>query len=149
MYHLLKQLLSAQLVPGVLVDHMDKYNMIEVGSFAAIRSEEGELYHLIKVEEKNITEESFMDASCEHGILKREPYIVRKWYSFQKESKKFALFFPQSANTMKSIVPELQINCFVWTFSYHTSMTCCSIVTKIIRSWDIKEIKQKSLLPGR
>ena len=86
------------------IDHMDRYDMIEVGSFVAIRSEKGELFHLMKVEEKKIAEESFMDPSGEHGILKREPYLVCKWYSFQKESKKFALFSPQSANTMKSIV---------------------------------------------
>ena len=86
------------------IDHLDRFNLIEVGSFVAIRSERGELLHLMKVEEKKIAEKSFMDASGNHSILEGEPYLICKWFSFQKESKKVVLFSPQSEKTEKSFI---------------------------------------------
>ena len=86
------------------MDEMDMFKLIEVNSFVAIRSERGELFHLMKVEKKKTAEKSFMDASGKHSILEGEPYLVCKWYSFQKETKKFAWFSPQSEKTMESNV---------------------------------------------
>ena len=85
---------------------MDKFNLIDIDLFIAIRSEPGsnELFHLMKVEQKQIAEKSFQDSSAEHCVLEGEPYVVCKWFSFQKETKKFASFTPQSENTEKSVI---------------------------------------------
>jgi hypothetical protein len=86
------------------MNEMDMYSMIEIDSFVTIHSERGELFHLMKVEKKEIAKKSFMDSSGNHTVLEGEPYLVCKWYSFQKESKKFAWFSPQSESTEKSVI---------------------------------------------
>ena len=72
----------------------DIYNMIERGSFIAIRAEPNshEMFHVMMVQDKHIAKENIKDASEEHCILKGEPYLVGKWFSFQKETRKFACF---------------------------------------------------------
>ena len=72
----------------------DIYNMIERGSFVAIRAEPNphEMFHVMMVQDKHIAKEDIEDASEEHCILKGEPYLVGKWFSFQKETRKFACF---------------------------------------------------------
>lgn len=82
---------------------IDLFSMIDIGSFIAIRSERGELFHLMKVEEKNAVS-GFMDSSENHSTLAGEPFLVCKWYSFQKESKKFAWFSPQPDRLEKAVV---------------------------------------------
>ena len=56
----------------------------------------------MKINDKKIAEKSFMDHG--HSVLEGEPYLVCKWYSFLKESKKFAWFSPQSSNNIDSDV---------------------------------------------
>ena len=72
----------------------DKYSIIDKNLFVAIHATPGhpEMFHLMKVEDKQIATENIMDSSGEHCVLKGEPYLKGKWYSFQKESKKFAWY---------------------------------------------------------
>ena len=58
----------------------DIYNMIERGSFIAIRAEPNshEMFHVMMVQDKHIAKENIEDASEEHCILKGEPYLVGK-----------------------------------------------------------------------
>ena len=76
------------------IETTDMYNLIDVGSFVAIRatSKSVELFHLMKVIEKGIAENNISDSSMEHCVLKGEPYLLAKWYSFHKDGKKFAQF---------------------------------------------------------
>ena len=71
------------------LDHLDMFNLIEKDSFVAIQAHQSsfELFHLMKVEEKQIATENIKDKSEEHCILQGEPYLVGKWFSFQKETK--------------------------------------------------------------
>ena len=68
--------------------------MTERGSFVAIRAEPNshEMFHVMMVQDKHIAKENIKDASEEHCILKGEPYLVGKLFSFQKESRKFSCF---------------------------------------------------------
>ena len=70
------------------------FNLIDVGSFVAIRSapQHVELFHLMKVEDKGIAQHNMEDISGEHTVLKGEPFLVGKWFSFQKETKKYAQY---------------------------------------------------------
>ena len=83
---------------------MDKFSLIDVGSFVAIRAEKYELFHLMQVVEKHIAETKIADSSGTHSILIGEPYLVCKWYSFLKEGKKLVSFTPQSEKSEKSLV---------------------------------------------
>ena len=59
--------------------------MTERGSSVAIRAEPNshEMFHVIMVQDKHIAKENIKDASEEHFILKGEPYLVGKLFSFQ------------------------------------------------------------------
>ena len=83
----------------------DIYNMIERGSFIAIRAEPNshEMFHVMMVQDKHIAKENIEDASEEHCILKGEPYLVGKWFSFQKETSKFVCF-KESKNTELALI---------------------------------------------
>ena len=91
----------------------DIYNMIERGSFVAIRAEPNshEMFHVMMVQDKHIAKENIEDASKEntedaskeHCIVKGEPYLVGKWFSFQKETRKFACF-KESTNTKLALI---------------------------------------------
>ena len=83
----------------------DIYNMIERGSFVAIRAEPNphEMFHVMMVQDKHIAKEDIEDASEEHCILKGEPYLVGKWFSFQKETSKFVCF-KESKNTELALI---------------------------------------------
>ena len=78
----------------VSIEVNDIYNMIEKESFVAIRTEPNthDMLHAMIVQDKHIATENIEDASEEHCILKGEPYLVGKWFSFQKEARKFACF---------------------------------------------------------
>ena len=83
----------------------DIYNMIERGSFVAIRAEPNsrEMFHVMMVQDKHISKENIEDVPEEHCILKGEPYLVGKWFSFQKETSKFACF-KESKNTELALI---------------------------------------------
>ena len=72
----------------------DKFSIIDEQSFVAIRAESRhpEMFHLMKVEEKRIAEHNITDSSGLHCVLKGEPYLLGKWFSFQHETKKFACY---------------------------------------------------------
>ena len=83
----------------------DIYNMIERGSFVAIRAEPNsrEMFHVMMVQDKHISKENIEDVPEEHCILKGEPYLVGKWFSFQKETSKFVCF-KESKNTELALI---------------------------------------------
>ena len=74
--------------------YIDLHSIIEENSFVAIRAEPGhpEMFHVMRVEKKSIATENIMDSSNEHCVLKGEPYLMGKWYSFEKETKRFAWY---------------------------------------------------------
>ena len=76
-----------------LVEVTDMFNLIDIGSYVAIRSAPGsfELFHLMKVTEKGIAEGNMMDSSKDHCVLKGEPYLLGTWISFLKDTKKYTL----------------------------------------------------------
>ena len=79
--------------------------MTERGSFVAIRAEPNshEMFHVMMVQEKHIAIENTEDAPEEHCLLKGEPYLVGKWFSFQKETSKFVCF-KESKNTELALI---------------------------------------------
>ena len=76
----------------VTPDDLSKYDLIEIGSFIAIKSTNMEMFHVYKVKKKGIAEHNIMDASGEHTVLKGEPYIVGTWISFLNENNKYARY---------------------------------------------------------
>ena len=87
------------------IDDNDKFSLIDVNSFIAIRSEtkSTESFHLMQVTEKLKATANIQDSSGEYAILKEEPYVVCKWFSFQKETKKFAWFSQQADNVDEAL----------------------------------------------
>ena len=79
--------------------------MIERGSFVAIKAEPNsyEMLHLMMVQDKHISKENIEDSSEEHCIIKWESYLVGKWFSFQKETRKCACF-EESKNTELTLI---------------------------------------------
>ena len=69
------------------------------------------MFHVMMVQDKHIAKENIEDASKENTedaskedcILKGEPYLVGKWFSFQKETRKFACF-KESTNTKLALI---------------------------------------------
>ena len=109
--------------------------MIETGSFVAIRAESNshEMFHVMMVQDKHIAKENIKDASEEHCILKGEPYLVGKWFSFQKKTRNFACF-KESKNTELALIHiqevfsthlEINDNHQMDTASYRM-LTCCA-----------------------
>ena len=76
------------------IESMDKFNLIEVDSFVAIKATAGhvELFHLMQVLEKRIATDHISDSSKEHCVLKGEPYIICKWFSFSNDGRKVATY---------------------------------------------------------
>ena len=76
------------------LEEMEMHGLIGIDSFVAIRAppESLELFFIMKVIEKRISEETIKDKSNEHCILKGEPFLIGKWVSFQKEKKNFAYY---------------------------------------------------------
>ena len=58
---------------------------------------------VMMVQDKHIAKENIADLSEEHCILKGELYLVGKWFSFQKETSKFACF-KKSKNTELALI---------------------------------------------
>ena len=87
------------------VDHLDVFDLIEKDSFVAIRAlgSSFEQFHLMKVADKQIAMENMKDNSGEHYILKGEPYIVGKWFSFQSDSTRFAQY-AEASHTENALV---------------------------------------------
>ena len=70
------------------------FDLIEVNSFVVIRSPPNslELFHLMKVDKKGLSEGNMVDQSGEHSVLTGEPYLIGTWYSFQIERRKYAQY---------------------------------------------------------
>ena len=76
------------------IDIHAQYSVIEKDSFVAIKAEPGhpELFLVMRIDDKQIAEKNMMDSSGEHCVLKGEPYLIGTWFSFDKETKKFAWY---------------------------------------------------------
>ena len=87
------------------IESLDSFELIEIGSFIAIRAIKGhpEMFHLMEVMDKKIATEHISDSSEEHAILKGEPYIIGKWYSFNHDGKKAAIY-NKSTNTENALI---------------------------------------------
>ena len=85
------------------IESMDRFELIDVGSFIAIKAEPGhpEFFHLMKVLEKGIATNHISDSSKEHCVLKGEPYLIAKWYSFSNEGRKVATY-NKSSNLLEN-----------------------------------------------
>ena len=87
------------------VDYDDKFSVIEKDSFVAIKAHSStmEQFHVYKVVEKKRAEERIQDSSGDHWILKGEPYIVGRWYSYQSEGRKHAQYVESKSTEPASI----------------------------------------------
>ena len=74
------------------VDDQDKFDLIDIHSYIAVKSTNNEQFNLYRVEEKKVASERIEDTSGEHYILCDEPYLVCRWYSFQNDGRKFAQY---------------------------------------------------------
>ena len=88
------------------IDSMDRFKLIDVGSFVAIKATAAhpESFHLMKVLDKQIATDRISDSSKEHCILKWEPYLVAKWYSFCHEGKKSAIYSESSDDVEDALI---------------------------------------------
>ena len=62
----------------------------------------------MKVEEKGMAEKNMVDASGEHCVLKGEPYLIGTWYSFQKETRKYAQY-KEAKGTEKALIHTAEV----------------------------------------
>ena len=76
------------------IEFRDRFSLITKSSFIAIRAQSNhpEMFLVYRVEDKRTADENIMDSSGEHCVLKGEPYLVGKWFSFDKEMKKFVCY---------------------------------------------------------
>ena len=72
----------------------EMYNLIEKNSYVTIYAPSNslELFHVMKIVEKSIAAEPMEDISKEHSVLKGEPYLIGRWMSFCRETKKAAQY---------------------------------------------------------